>query len=261
MIRVGTSGYSYDDWVGPFYPQGLSKHRYLEHYAGVFSCVEVNYTYYRMPSAKTLAAMSAKTPPDFRFSVKTPGELTHERSGREGAFAEFRAALQPLIDEGKLASVLAQFPHSFSPSDLAGQYVAHLVEQLRDVQVVIEFRHAEWATRAAIDFLRSLKAGYCCVDEPALEGLMPPIAGATSPVGYLRFHGRNAEKWYWHAEPWERYDYLYSREQLQEWIPKAAKIAAAAQDTYVFFNNHYHAQAVQNAAQFVELLQEADLTG
>lgn len=261
MIHVGTSGYSYDDWVGPFYPDGLAKNQFLEHYASHFGCVEVNYTYYRIPNAGTLAAMSRKTPPDFRFSVKATGELTHERSGREEAFDEFRQALQPLVDDGKLACVLAQFPHSFRPDDAARGYVSHLVERLPDLPVVVEFRHADWATRQTVDFLRSISAGYCCVDEPSLKGLMPPIAGATSQVGYLRFHGRNSAKWFQHDEAWERYNYLYSREELGEWIERTEKIARAAQDTYVFFNNHYNAQAVQNAQQFVELLQEADLTG
>ncbi len=259
MIYVGTSGYSYEDWVGPFYPEGLAKGAFLEHYAHQFCCVEVNFTYYRMPTASTLAAMSRKVAPDFRFSVRATGELTHERSGRDDAFREFAAALQPMIDDGKFACVLAQFPYAFKPSDENRGYLAHFRKQLVDLAVVVEFRNAGWVSKETVEFLRQLGLGFCCVDEPSLKGLVPPVAGTTSNVGYLRFHGRNAAKWFDHQEAWERYDYLYSREELAEWVPKAAKIAANSEDTYVFFNNHYNAQAVQNASLFVDLLQEADL--
>lgn len=254
MLHIGTSGYSYDDWVGPFYPPGTPKNRFLDFYAGRFACVEVNYTYYRMPNARTLAAMSRKTGPDFRFTVKAPGELTHERSAGEGAFAEFRAALAPLITEGKLGCVLAQFPYSFQPSEESRRYLEMFREGMGDVPVVVEFRHAGWVGPATFDLLRGLGLGFCCVDEPRLRGLMPPLAEATSDIGYIRFHGRNAEKWFKHEHAWQRYDYLYSREELAEWVDKAARLGAGTRDVYAFFNNHYNAQAVQNATLFAELL-------
>ncbi len=261
MIYVGASGYSYDDWVGPFYPEGLDKSRFLEYYARKFRAVEVNYTYYRMPTAQTLAAMSRKTGQDFRFTVKATGELTHQRTDDPALFAQFRAALQPLVDDGKLGCVLAQFPFSFRPSEETREYLVWFREHLSDVPVVVEFRNADWVSRGTIQDLRDLGLGFCCVDEPALEGLMPPVAGATSPVGYIRFHGRNTAKWFEHEQAWERYNYLYSDDEMREWLDRTAKIAAQTEHTYVFFNNHYNAQAVQNAGRFVELLQEADLAG
>jgi len=260
VVYVGTSGYSYDDWVGPFYPDKLAKSNFLQYYAERFGCVEVNYTYYRMPNAQTLAAMSRKTGPEFRFTVKATGELTHERSGRPEAFQEFSRALQPLIDEGKLGCVLAQFPHSFGPVEGNWDYLRWFKDQLPGLPVVVELRNAAWVCRDTINALGQMQIGFCCVDEPRLKGLMPPVAGATSPVGYLRFHGRNSAKWYNHDEAWERYDYLYAPDELAEWVDKVARIKAQSEDTYVFFNNHYNAQAVQNASLFTELLQEADLS-
>ena len=256
MVHIGTSGYSYDDWVGPFYPLGLAKSRFLDHYAKHFGCVEVNYTYYRMPNAATLAAMSRKTGPEFRFVIKAPGELTHERSGRPEAFGEFSDALQPLVAEGKLGCVLAQFPYSFKPEDETWEYLRHLREQMEGFEVVVEFRHSGWISPGTFDLLRSLDLGFCCVDEPRMGSLMPPVAEATSDVAYVRFHGRNAQKWFNHQQAWERYNYLYTREELQEWLGKVRGLDARAGETYVFFNNHYNAQAVQNASLFAELLAE-----
>jgi len=141
VVYIGTSGYSYNDWVGPFYPAGTAKNRFLDHYAQHFGCVEVNYTYYRMPSAGTLAAMSRKTDPEFRFVVKATGELTHERTGREEAWGEFAQGVQPLVDEGKLGCILAQFPYAFKPTDENRDYLAHFRQCLSDLPLVVELRN------------------------------------------------------------------------------------------------------------------------
>lgn len=259
MVYIGTSGYSYDDWIGRFYPDGTPKNKFLDYYAQHFGCVEVNYTYYRMPNANTLAAMSRKTGPDFRFVVKATGELTHERTHRDEAFAEFCEALQPLIEEGKLGCVLAQFPYSFKPSEESRDYLRYFREHLSEVRVIVEFRNARWVGPEAFELLRELDMGFCCVDEPRMGNLMPPVAEVTSEIGYLRFHGRNKEKWFKHEEAWQRYDYLYIREELEEWVEKVRQVSSAAEDTYVFFNNHYNAQAVQNASLFGDMLLEASI--
>lgn len=258
MIHIGTSGYSYDDWVGPFYPEGTPKGDFLDYYAGQFDCSEVNYTYYRMPDARTLEAMSAKTPPDFRFVIKANREMTHEREeADEALFEEFIAALDPLREQGKFGCVLAQFPWGFKLSQQNVDYLKGFRKMMRGVPVVIEFRNGSWIRDEMFAFLREANFGYCCVDQPRIEGLLPPRVEATSSIGYARFHGRNAEKWWEHEHAWERYDYLYSREELTEWVPKVQSLAEQTEETYVFFNNHYNAQAVQNALEFAELLEDA----
>lgn len=260
MIYIGTSGYSYQDWVGPFYPEGTDKRKFLDHYARRFSCVEVNYTYYRMPTARTLGAMSAKTGGDFRFVVKANQDMTHQREGdKSEIFAEFIAALAPLREAGKLGCVLAQFPSSFKCEKPNVNYLADFAEMMGEVPVVVEFRHRNWDREDTYEFLRKRGLGFCCVDQPQFDTLMPPVARATSAIGYARFHGRNYEKWWNHEEAWERYNYLYTREELGEWVGKVAALAAETEDTYVFFNNHYNAQAVQNATDFAELLEEAGI--
>lgn len=262
MICIGTSGYSYDDWVGPFYPEGMDKREFLSHYAEKFGCVEVNYTWYRMPDARTLAAMSAKTPPGFRFVIKANQEMTHERGGDQPAvFAQFIEALAPLREAGSFGCVLAQFPHSFKCTRPSVNYLRAFRELMpADVPTVIEFRDRSWIRDRTFEFLREHGFGFCCVDQPDFESLVPPVAEVTSAIGYVRFHGRNREKWWEHEEAWERYNYLYTREELGEWVGKVKDIAAQAEDVYVFFNNHYNAQAVQNAMEFAELLDEAGVS-
>ncbi len=261
MIRIGTSGYSYADWVGPFYPEGTPRREFLSYYARHFDCVEVNYTFYRMPSARTLAAMSAKTGPDFRFVVKANRQMTHEREKAEAAvFEAFITALRPLREQGKFGCVLAQFPRSFGLTQQNVDYLKRLYRLMHDVPVVIEFRNREWIRDDMFAFLREAGLGFCCVDQPQFDSLVPPIAEATSTIGYVRFHGRNYAKWWDHEHAWERYDYFYSHEELAEWVPKVRMIAEQTEETYVFFNNHYRAQGIQNAIQFAEMLAEADVT-
>ena len=252
MIRIGTSGFSYDDWLGPVYPAGLPARDQLAFYAREFSTVELNVTYYRVPDARTVEGWVRKTPDDFLFAVKAYQGLTHERAAPD--FAGFVSALQPLTESGKLGCVLAQFPYSFHPIPESRDYLRHLRDGLDTLPVVVEFRNAGWMSPRTFDLLRSLGLGFCSVDEPRLTGLMPPVAVATGPVAYVRFHGRNAAKWYAHAEAWERYDYTYSLDELREWTPKLRELDAEAPLTLVFFNNHFQGQAVKGARDLGQLL-------
>jgi len=257
MVYVGTSGYSYADWVGPFYPEGVPSRDFLAYYARRFAAVEVDYTYYRMPNARTLAAMARKVGPEFRFAVKATSTMTHEREATQETFAEYRRALEPLLQQGKLACVLAQFPHSFHNTPANRGYLERLREGLADLPVVVEFRGREWIQDATFDLLARLGLGFCCVDQPRFRSLVPPVTVVTGEWAYVRFHGRNYQKWWRHEEAWQRYDYLYSREELSEWVGRVRDLTAQAKHTAVFFNNHYAAQAVQNALQFEEMLTQA----
>jgi uncharacterized protein YecE (DUF72 family) len=256
MIHLGTSGYSYADWVGPFYPEGTRSRDYLEYYARFFSAVEVDYTYYRMPSARTLAGMARKVGPGFKFAVKATSTITHERPATAATYAEFLRALEPLVAEDKLACILAQFPYSFHNTPENRAYLALLREGFGTASVVVEFRNAGWINDAVFALLRELNLGFCCVDQPRFSNLVPPVAVATADWAYVRFHGRNYAKWWQHEEAWQRYDYLYNREELAEWVPKVQALDAAAKHTAVLFNNHYSGQAIQNALEFEAMLEE-----
>jgi len=254
MIRIGTSGYSYQDWIGPFYPEKTAKRDMLSFYAREFDLTEINSTYYRIPAPQMLAAMARKVSEGFLFTVKATRDLTHGRQEPQEAFRQFREALLPLQEAGKFGCVLAQFPWSFRPSDENRAYLALLREQFLDLPVVVEFRNSDWITQETFDLLRRLQLGYCCVDQPRLKGLIPPIAKATSPIAYVRFHGRNAAKWWRHEHAWERYNYSYSEEELSEWVPKIRELDSVAETVYVLANNHWQGQAVTTAKQLRLLL-------
>ncbi len=254
MIRLGTSGFSYDDWVGPFYPADLPRSQWLAFYANEFDTVELNVTYYRPPSQRTVAGWVDRTPDGFLFSVKAHRSLTHERENPD--FPGFRAGLAPLVDGGRLACVLAQFPFSFHATPANRDYLRSLREGLADVPVVVEFRDSAWVAEETFAQLASLQLGYCSVDEPQLKGLMPPIARASGPLGYVRFHGRNAKDWWEHEHGWQRYDYTYSEAEMREWVPKLRQLDADLPVTLVYANNHYRGQSVDALRTLRGLLAE-----
>ena len=254
MIYVGTSGYSYADWVGPYYPADLPKQEWLSFYAQEFQASELNFTYYRVPSPWTLERIAQKTPGGFIFTVKATQQMTHGREDNEKIFAQFCAALKPLQEADKFGCVLAQFPYSFHNNEQSQEYLRLFRERMGDLPVVVEFRNREWIKPEVFDLLRELSFGFCCVDQPRFESLIPPIAEATGPIAYVRFHGRNAAKWWRHDEAWERYDYTYTTEELAEWVPKIKKLDEQAEMTFAFANNHWQGQAVDTARQLKMLL-------
>ncbi|MEW6046792.1 MAG: DUF72 domain-containing protein [Bacillota bacterium] len=254
MIVVGTSGYAYEDWKGPFYPRDLKPEEYLAFYARFFRFTEVNSTYYRSPSPFMLKRLAEKTPEGFEFAVKAFSGITHERADLELSRA-FRKALVPMEERGKLACVVLQFPNSFRPEPEAFEYLRRVREAFEGVRVVVEFRYRAWVQgEHAFELLRQIDAGFVAVDEPQLSTLVPPVVRATSGVGYVRFHGRNREKWWKHEQAYERYDYLYSRAELKEWVPRLVELEAKTDRVYVAMNNHYQAKSVVNARMLQELL-------
>jgi uncharacterized protein YecE (DUF72 family) len=253
VIAIGTSGFDYDDWRGAFYPADLPKNRFLEHYAEHFSALELNFSYYRMPTAKQLDSMVRRTGGRVTFVVKAHRSMTHERTAGEADLTAFEEALAPLKAADAFGAVLAQFPQSFHQTEENRAYLKRLVDRLGP-PFVVELRRADWAERALRDWLRSIGAGYCCVDEPDLPGLMPPVVDATAKPGYVRFHGRNAAKWYVHDRAEERYDYRYEDRELAAWVPKILELERKAGDVLVFFNNHFQGKAVDGAEALGRLL-------
>ena len=252
MIMLGTSGFSYDDWIGPVYPEDLPRWKWLPFYASQFDTVELNVTYYRLPTIKIAKGWVDRTPDHFRFSVKAHRSLTHER--KQPDFNAYIDSLAPLIESEKLVCVLAQFPHSFHPTTANQDYLLQLHEGLSELPVVVEFRDSAWVKDETFKQLETLGMGFCCVDEPQLKGLMPPTTFASGPVAYVRFHGRNAERWRRHEHAWERYDYTYEEPELAEWIPRIKELEAASPLTLVYANNHYRGQSVDTLRKLERLL-------
>jgi uncharacterized protein YecE (DUF72 family) len=261
MIRVGTSGYSFPDWKGPVYPQGLANDEMLPFYEKElgFPAVEINYTYYRLPSAKTMQAMVDRTSPGFEFTVKFSKEMTHDIFNDDwsikdnpDAFQQFMEGVQPLIAAERLACLLAQFPYAFIKKPATIEHLLRCKERVGAIPLVAEFRHHSWATPVTYESLRRHNIGWCVVDEPALPKLLPFVPELTSDIGYFRFHGRNME-WF-KAQRDERYNYLYSGTEMQSFVPHIKNMQSSAKKVFVFFNNCHHGKAAINAKEMTALL-------
>jgi len=260
LIFIGTAGYSYRDWIGPYYPPGTASDKMLELYAAEFFFVEVNATYYRLPDWKMIKSMERKTPPGFQFVIKAHESITHQYSQDYLTNCrKFKQALQPLDENEKLGGILAQFPYSFQNNEANRKYLLALKEAFSPFPLIVEFRRRDWQQEAVFMLLKENSIAYTCVDEPQLKGLMSPLAIRTAQLAYLRFHGRNYTTWWNHKKPYERYNYLYSHEELTEWVPKIKAINQGAAKLFISFNNHFQAQAVANARMMQKILKKAEL--
>lgn len=256
-IVVGTAGFAYPDWKGVFYPAGLPRQRWLAYYAERFGYVELNTTFYGMPTAQRMAAFQAQVPEHFRFGVKAFQGLTHQRTDLAARCAEFAEACLPVREAGQLAAVLLQFPNSFRNRPENRDHLRTLADRLDGLPLVVEFRHREWVDDAsAFELLSELGMGYVCVDEPRFKGLVPPVVRATAATGYVRFHGRNYRNWWRPRHRDERYDYLYRDGELREWLPRLRGLAAETKIVLAVLNNHRRGQAALNAQMLIDLLED-----
>ena len=257
MIYVGTCGFAYKDWIGPFYPGKIRSNEMLPYYTRCFPAVEIDSSYYGVPQAQTIARMDKVTPPEFRFCFKAPATVTHPPDAGTthihpdaGLFVE---SVLPLKEAGKLGCALLQFPNGFKKTAANESYLERTVTALAPLPLVAEFRNREWQNDETLRLLSELGVGWCNVDMPRYETLMQPSSDVTSGVGYIRFHGRNAGQW-WTGDNVRRYDYEYSPEELDPWTARTAEIEEAAGTTFAFFNNHARGSAARNAELFIELL-------
>jgi len=259
MILIGTSGFSYSDWKGRFYPETMPERDMLSFYSHYFPACEINSSYYRIPVAAHMATMVKKTGGKVTFVMKAHQTMTHSRDAGSTEYAAFNNGIKPLLEAGILGGILIQFPYSFTNILAHRGYIAGLKEKFSantDIPLVVEFRHHSWSRQDAFDVLKENAFSYVNVDEPDLKGLLPATDIVTGPIGYIRFHGRNRENWFKKdSESWERYDYVYSENELKEWLPRIRKVAYQTRMTFVFFNNHWQSQAVTNAQQMAELLE------
>lgn len=249
---IGTSGYSFNDWVGSFYPSGTRGKDMFALYAQHFNAVELNFTFYRLESASTLDKLANTSPADFLFWVKANRKITHEPD--RGATSKFLENLQPMTDSGKLSGVLLQFPQSFHRTTDNRRYLADTIDDLASVDLAVEFRHASWDHPSTVTGLADRNVTLVIPDCPDIANLYRPEPTATSKIAYLRLHSRNAHKWY--AGMAKRYDYNYTDQELGLLADRWAPIAAKSQKVFAFFNNCHHGQAAQNAEAFQRILNQ-----
>jgi uncharacterized protein YecE (DUF72 family) len=253
-VLIGTSGYSYEDWVGPFYPAGSTRGDFLPFYAANFPVVELNFSYYSQPAPSTLARMLQSTPESFLFAIKAHQSLTH-KIGEElpAAVETFRAGIAPLVEARRLAALLFQFPYSYHYTTQARRHLAWLLGAFEELPKAVEFRNEEWQQESVLQGLRERHTAFVNVDTPPLPRLPRPSEAVTSELGYVRFHGRNRSNW-WSGDNVSRYDYLYSAEELAGWLPAIRRMEEKARVLLLVFNNHSRAKAVQNARELQGLL-------
>lgn len=254
-ILVGTSGYSYLDWVGPVYPERTKEADFVALYAQLFEAVEINFSYYRMPTALQLQNIARRAVETLRFSVKANGVLTHKIDDKawRGEAEKFIQALEPLRVAGRLDAVLFQFPYSFDYEPGRRRYLDSLLSYFAGFPVAVEFRNSDWYNNRVIETFRRRELALVALDMPALKGLPPLMDVVTAPLAYVRFHGRNEANW-WGSEGAARYDYRYSQAELMAWADRLAIMAERAGKILVFFNNHWRGQAVENARELADIL-------
>jgi len=261
-IYVGTSGWSYPDWVGIVYPRkkppGFDQLSYLSEY---FDAVEVNTTFYRPPNPdycrKWLRNVSGN--PRFRFTMKLWQRFTHEREEKwsQRDVDVFKEGIDPIVSAGKLGALLVQFPWSFRDSEPSREWVASIADTFKEYPLVIEVRHISWMDRECLDFFRERKLNFCNIDQPHTRNSIGPTSIATGDIAYYRLHGRNYKTWFSKdAGRDARYDYLYQEKELDPWISDMAEMEKRIEQIYIMANNHYRGQAPVNALQI-----KARLTG
>ena len=288
-LRLGTSGWNYPGgrgtWNGVFYPKPRPKgFDELAYYAEHFDTVEVNSTFYGQPRADVSRQWAERTPAGFEFSVKLYQKFTHpslyrdrvERSvpealRGEGAVIaalarpnaadldEFRRGIDPLASAGKLGALLAQFPPSFKNDEASRDYLADLLRALEGYSVAVEVRHRSWSDRVAdtLTLLNELGAAWVQIDEPKFrfsirQNHLPNVKG----FYYMRLHGRNAAQWWRHDKSEDRYNYLYSADELKEFTETASAVRRLVRKAYLYANNHFSAKSVANAAMIKQQLGE-----
>jgi uncharacterized protein YecE (DUF72 family) len=265
-LRIGTSGWNYPSgagtWNGVFYPaKRASKFDELAFYAEHFDTVEINTTFYGQPKASIAQTWVDRTPPSFEFCLKLYRQLTHERpvTLNETVVDEFRRGIEPLALSGKIGALLAQFPPSFRCSAASQDYLNVLLQQFREYPVAVELRHKTWSDRFAdtLSLLNSRGAALVQIDEPKFQmSIRQNQLPNVSTFYYMRLHGRNAAKWWRHDKSEDRYNYLYSAEELKPIAETADAARRLVKKFYLYFNNHFSAKAVVNAVMIKNQLGE-----
>jgi uncharacterized protein YecE (DUF72 family) len=259
-LRIGPAGWSYPDWAGYVYPsrrpQGFHEATYL---AEFFDTIEINTSFYQPlrpdHAAQWIDRVAAN--PRFIFTAKLWQKFTHDPSATADDERAVREGFDVLRAANKLGAVLLQFPFSFHRTKETIAYLSAVLLRFRDYPLVVEVRHETWNTPETLALLREHGAGFCNIDQPLIGRSLAPSAQATSPVGYVRLHGRRYDTWFSDdaaIPPHERYNYLYSAEELAPWITRVRKVSEHARDTFVVTNNHYQGKAVVNALQLISIL-------
>ena len=259
-ILVGPAGWSYPDWKGILYPprrpKGFHEAAYL---ADFFDSIEINTSFYH-PLKPEFAAQwleQVAANPRFLFTAKLWQKFTHQDDTTAEDVKIVRAGFDVLRDARRLGAVLLQFPFSFhhTPENLTR--LKQILDDFNAYPLVVEVRHASWAKKEFYELLHERNVGFCNIDQPVIGRSIKPSERVTSPIGYVRLHGRRYDTWFSDdptSPPSERYNYLYSEEELEPWAKRIEHVAESAKTTFVVTNNHFEAKGIVNALQLIHLL-------
>jgi uncharacterized protein YecE (DUF72 family) len=255
-IRIGPAGWSYKDWELVVYPPHGSKFDPLAYLATFFDTIEINSPFYRIPPpthAKSWVRRVASNA-EFRFTTKVFRGFTHDTAPPTATDTDaFRHYLDPLMEGGRLGAVLLQFPWSFRNTPEARRRLESLFRDFAQYPKSLEVRHSSFQNEEFFQFLDANDVSWVNIDQPQFHDSVSPSQIVTGQVGYARIHGRNYEKWFAHGESWERYNYLYTPEELEAWRSRITTMAQQ-RDTYVITNNHFRGQAIVNAGDLKQAL-------
>src|SRR5215467_5328284 len=269
-IFIGTAGFSYKDWEGVVYPADLKRRKIhpLEFLARFFDCCEINTSFYghiRPNVGKSWCEKAAAVNPGFQFTAKLFQGFTHAPQGthppspfhltvsaEEEKLA--REGLDSIAQQGKLGAVLIQFPVSFKNGDDTRDYLFQLIAKFKDYPLVLEIRHESWNDPDILARLAEEGVGFCNIDQPRLGKSIRGTEHVTSPVGYVRLHGRNYKEWFQSDNRDDRYNYLYKPKELEGWKEKIVHISRDSEKTFAITNNHYLGQAAVNALELKSML-------
>jgi uncharacterized protein YecE (DUF72 family) len=269
-IKIGVAGWSYKDWQGIVYPPALKANARVEYLAQFLNLIEINTSFYghiKPAVGKAWCRMAASVNPGFVFTAKLNRAFTHSPVAvveptsaktirpADSDERDAKAGYDSLAAEGMLGALLAQFPISFKCTEENRAYIEDLVRRFRSYPLVLEIRHTSWNEPEVLAWIQGLQVGLCNIDQPLLGRAIRPATHATSVVGYIRLHGRNYKQWFAETNVRDRYDYLYSTQELAKWKDRALEVAGKTETTYVVANNHNLGKAAVNALELMAMLE------
>jgi len=269
-IYVGTAGWSYTDWEGIVYPAQIKKSQHpVEYLARYLDVIEVNTSFYghiKPEWGKLWCRMARGANPDFLFTAKLNKAFTHSPiavvestsadtiRANDGDERLAKEGLDSIAGENMLGALLAQFPISFKNTNANRDYLDTVLENFKQYPLVVEVRHNSWTNEGTLRYFAEKKVAFCNIDQPMLGKAVGPSEHVTSLMGYVRLHGRNYEQWFDSDSRNDRYDYLYTRPELEKWKARVDAIGAKAKKTFVIANNHFEGKAAVNALQLKSML-------
>ncbi len=269
QLHIGIAGWSYKDWEGIVYPERMKRQHPVEYLAQYFDLIEINTSFYghlKPQLVKLWCRMAAAVNPDFLFTAKLHKSFTHSpmaelestssatiRPTQEDEI-EARRGYDALAEAGRLGALLVQFPVSFKNTNENREYLTLLLRNFCEYPLAVEVRHASWGDQGTLPYFTEKGVAFCNIDQPLIGRALAPAENVTAALSYIRLHGRRYDQWFEAERPHDRYDYLYTEEELSGWKERIERVTEKSQKTFVVANNHFEGKAAVNALQLKSMI-------